>query len=218
MYILDPTCVDLCFNIFFWVASWMTSWFCLITVWWCKSFTCDLQSFIFKRINNSAYAWRKKSFQWSMRKFAWFIAHCGISPAGSQKCVNAVQQSSVENRLCTVIVPFWFSTEHHWIVIMPLWLLADDIHFIMLLHCGVHLFSMYMYYARTACKHAFSKKPESGKIRSFSFLKGWNINAEEPFSPSSNPLIRSPAISVIPTFNVTVPDRYGPPLDVRYAH
>ena len=30
------------------------------------------------------------------------------------------------HRDCTVIAPFWFSTEHHWIVIMLLWLSTDD--------------------------------------------------------------------------------------------
>ena len=31
------------------------------------------------------------------------------------------------NILCKVIVPFWFSTEHHWIGITPFWLSTDDI-------------------------------------------------------------------------------------------
>ena len=29
------------------------------------------------------------------------------------------------HRLCTVIVPFWFSTEHLWILIVPFWLSTD---------------------------------------------------------------------------------------------
>ena len=31
--------------------------------------------------------------------------------------------------LCTVIAPFWFSTEHLWTAIMPFWLSTDDIKF-----------------------------------------------------------------------------------------
>ena len=31
------------------------------------------------------------------------------------------------HRLCTVIATFWFSTEHLWIVIVPLWLATDAI-------------------------------------------------------------------------------------------
>ena len=33
------------------------------------------------------------------------------------------------SRLCTAIPPFWFSMEHHWIVIAPFWLSNDDILF-----------------------------------------------------------------------------------------
>ena len=29
------------------------------------------------------------------------------------------------HRLCTATAPFWFSTEHHWIVITPFWLSTD---------------------------------------------------------------------------------------------
>ena len=36
------------------------------------------------------------------------------------------------HRLCTVIAPFWFSTEHRWIVIMPFWLSTDYIR-----HCVI---------------------------------------------------------------------------------
>ena len=32
--------------------------------------------------------------------------------------------------LCTAIAPFWFSKEHHWVLIMPFWLSAYDIHHI----------------------------------------------------------------------------------------
>ena len=31
------------------------------------------------------------------------------------------------HRLCTAIPPFWFSTEHHWIVIAPFWLSTNDL-------------------------------------------------------------------------------------------
>ena len=32
------------------------------------------------------------------------------------------------HRLCTAIVPFWFSTEHPWIVITPFWFSTDDMY------------------------------------------------------------------------------------------
>ena len=32
------------------------------------------------------------------------------------------QRSYYRHRLCTATAPFWFSTEHRWIVIMPFWL------------------------------------------------------------------------------------------------
>ena len=32
------------------------------------------------------------------------------------------------HKLCTALAPFWFSTEHLWMMIMPFWLSTDDIH------------------------------------------------------------------------------------------
>ena len=71
------------------------------------------------------------------------VHRCSVE---NQKGINAVHRCSVENqkgikccssmfrwepeggyhhRLCTVIVPFWFSTEHCWILIAPFWLSTD---------------------------------------------------------------------------------------------
>ena len=54
-----------------------------------------------------------------------------LEPEGHQCCSKMFWWELEGCYCCTksvVIAPFWFSTEHHWTVLTPFWLLADNIH------------------------------------------------------------------------------------------
>ena len=46
--------------------------------------------------------------------------------------VPLVTWGHYRHRLCTVIVPFWFSMEHLWTALMPFWLSTDNVTLFML--------------------------------------------------------------------------------------
>ena len=43
------------------------------------------------------------------------------------------------HRLCTAIAPFWFSMKHLWILVVPFWLLTDDMFTFESIECGLIL-------------------------------------------------------------------------------
>ena len=68
----------------------------------------------------------------SFRQSTAVYMYVHISSTGSQKGVITIQRCSIENhkgynchRLFTAIAPFWFSTEHRWILIAPFWFSTD---------------------------------------------------------------------------------------------
>ena len=49
----------------------------------------------------------------------WLLPH-------KQLDIQLKPEGGYHHRLCTAIAPFWFSTEHLWILMVPFWLSTDD--------------------------------------------------------------------------------------------